>query len=375
VNVDRRPLAVELASPLSTADGRIDRREGWLVRVALDVDGDRVAGVGEATPLAGWTETREACDRALADALEALRNDGLDPGAGDATPALATLSGTPAARHAVTGALADLEARLADRPLADRLLAGPVDGRGTTPGRVSVNATVGDADPDRTAAAVTDAVAAGYPAVKVKIGARGLDTDLERVRRALAVVEDAGLRLDANGAWDRDRAGEAVERLAALDGAGAIEYVEQPVPDADLRGLASLADGPLPIAVDETLGVARPETVLSEGLADVLVLKPQALGGLDRAGRAARLAREASVGAVVSTTVDAAVARAGAVHLAAAVDAAVLADGDEPRAHGLATADRLATDCAPDPAPVADGAATVPDGPGLGVDADEVFEE
>jgi len=34
---------------------------------------------------------------------------------------------------------------------------------------------------------------------------------------------------------------------------------------------------------------------------------------------------------------------------------------------GLATGDRLATDLAPDPAPVSDGRMAVPDGPGLGV--------
>jgi L-alanine-DL-glutamate epimerase-like enolase superfamily enzyme len=87
------------------------------------------------------------------------------------------------------------------------------------------------------------------------------------------------------------------------------------------------------------------------------------VGGVDRALAVATRAREAGVDAVVTTTVDAAVARAGAVHLAAAVP-------DVP-ACGLATGSLLSSDVAPDPAPVADGTASVPPDPGL---AGEAFD-
>jgi L-alanine-DL-glutamate epimerase-like enolase superfamily enzyme len=85
-------------------------------------------------------------------------------------------------------------------------------------------------------------------------------------------------------------------------------------------------------------------------------VRPMVLG-LHLRGPAA--ARRAGVTAVVTTTVDAAVARTAAVHLAASL-------GDVP-ACGLSTAERLDADLAPDPAPVRDGAITVPQTRGHGV--------
>ena len=67
----------------------------------------------------------------------------------------------------------------------------------------------------------------------------------------------------------------------------------------------------------------------------------------------------------MTTTVDAVVARVGAVHVAAAIP-------DVP-ACGLATGSMLASDLAPDPAPVADGSVSVPEGPGLGAGLDPLY--
>jgi len=94
------------------------------------------------------------------------------------------------------------------------------------------------------------------------------------------------------------------------------------------------------------------------------VLKPMALGGPSRALAAGRAAAHAGIDPVVTTTIDAAVARTAAAHVAAA-----LPGGDE-RAHGLATGDLLATDLvAEDPVPVENGRVAVPTGPGLAGDA------
>ena len=166
------------------------------------------------------------------------------------------------------------------------------------------------------------------------------------------------MRADANGAWDRQTARRAFDALADIG----VEYVEQPLPSGDLSGHADLRGGPVGVAVDETLANGRrdPLEVVEAGAADVLVLKPMALGGLDRARAAATTASEADLGAVVTTTVDGVVARAGAVHLAASLDAGT--------PMGLATADRLAEDLAPDPAPVVDGGVRVPQSPGHGVE-------
>jgi o-succinylbenzoate synthase len=337
-------FALPLGTPLETAAGTVEERAGVLVVVS---DG-ATTGAGEATPIAGWTESREACLGALRDAVEPL-------GAGEFDAALAAVEGRPAARHAVSGARLDLAARRAGVPLYRHL------GAEETRRRVPVNATVGDAARPATAAAAREAVADGFRTVKVKVGARDHVEDAGRIRAVReAVGEGVSLRADANGAWDRATAERA---LRAFEGAG-VDYVEQPLPRDDLGGLASLRGRGVGVAVDETLAAVPLSRVLDSGAADVVVLKPMALGGLDRAREAAERARRAGVTPVVTTTVDAVVARTGAVHLAASL-------GDLP-ACGLATADRLAEDLAADPAPVADGAVSVPQSAGTGVTVPEV---
>ncbi|MFW6321369.1 MAG: enolase C-terminal domain-like protein, partial [Halohasta sp.] len=90
---------------------------------------------------------------------------------------------------------------------------------------------------------------------------------------------------------------------------------------------------------------------------DVVVLKPMALGGPRRAVEAAATARAAGIEPVVTTTVDAVVARTAAVHVAAAIP--------DVRACGLATGSLLATDLATDPVSIVDGRARLPTGAGL----------
>lgn len=338
-------FSLPLARPLETATGSLESREGFLVTV--EAAGER--GLGEATPLPGWTESLEDCRTALA-AVE--------------DPEVALESGSqsfadrPAARHAVSLALADARARADEEPLYRHL------GCGERIETVPVNATVGDGSPEETAREVGNAVAAGFPAVKVKVGARTVAADVERLRTARERLnaDEPDLRVDANGAWTREQARTALDALSDLD----VAYVEQPLPADDLAGHRELrdhrdasADGEdvgVGIAIDEGVAVHGVEAVLAADAADCLVCKPMVRGGPDCARRAALQARQAGLDAVVTTTVDGAIARAGAVHVAASIQ-------DLP-ACGLATGDRLAADLLDDPAPVVDGSAHVPQGPG-----------
>lgn len=370
------PFSLSLASPLSTAAGTIEEREGFLVRLDSGDAGLDEPGVGEATPLPGWTESHEACRSALNRALDVLAEDG-------PREALTETDGAPAARHGLALALADARARSRNEPLYRTLGA---DGRVK---RVPVNAAIGDCRPEETAERAVDAVERGFGCLKLKVGSRPVGDDLERVRAVRDAVGDGiDLRLDANGAWSRAEAEQALDGLVGLG----VSYVEQPLPADDLAGHAELRrrttesalDGTggsnrsepgdsewrVRIALDESVAELGVDPVLRRGVADVVILKPMVLGGPDRAVAAARRARRMGATPVVTTTVDAVYARTGAIHVAASIQSGFAADGGTLPACGLATGDWLAEDLAEEPAPVEDGRMRVPQSPGLGVDLD-----
>lgn len=373
-----RPFSIGLSSPLRTAHGEITERDGFLVEVAARDDPRAPAtGVGEATPLPGWTESLAACEGVLAG------DDGGSPDPDEIDP-----HETPAARHGVALAVGDATAREAGRPLAARLAdhagfsestecsasaefsesARSHDAAGSTPSEaapsptVPVNATVGDGSRAETVAAAERAVDDGYDCIKLKVGARSVEADLSRLRGVREAVGPAvELRADANGAWDPKTARRALDGFEEVD----LAYVEQPLSAESVTETARLrAATAVPIALDESLGTHSVTAVLAAEAADVVVLKPMVLGGPDRTVAAAKLARDAGVEPVVTTTIDAAVARTAAVHVAGAIP--------DVGACGLATADLLAADLTPDPCPVSDGRIAVPDGPGL---ADDAFED
>jgi o-succinylbenzoate synthase len=342
-----RDFSVALESALETAHGEMTSRHGVLIGVRREPDdasGRRVRGIGESTPLPGWTEDLEACRETL------RRHRDEPPGA-----ALASLpDDNPAARHGLSLAILDAGARADGVSLATHLAGRDAEVAAAVP----VNATVGSGTPAETGARAERAVEAGYECLKLKAGVGSLELDLERVRAAReAVGADVALRVDANGAWTVATAREAIDRLAALD----VEYVEQPVAGEELAAMADLRGRGVGIAADEALTEYDVDDVLDADAADVVILKPMSLGGPDRTREVALRARRAGVDVVVTTTIDAVVARTAAVHVAASIPAV--------RACGLATGDLLAEDLAPDPAPVTAGVVDVPDGPGLAGDA------
>lgn len=334
------PYTLPLSEPLATAAGRIDRRRGFVVRVA---DGP-VQGLGEAAPLAGFTESVESCRRALSDAVSVAERRGLQAARDTVDPDV-----HPAAAHGVGLAILDAAARKLSQPL-HRLFAD------RSRQSIPVNATVGDADRETTTAAAAEAVAAGYECVKVKVGARSVETDLDRVRAVRERVgDDVTLRADANAAWSRSEAQRAVE---GLEGCG-LEYLEQPLAAGDLTGHATLRTADVPIALDESLVEYSIDAVSAADAADAVVCKPMVHGSPIAGRDVAVRARRADLQVTITTTIDAVVARTAAVHVAASLPDV---------AHcGLATADHLAADLGPDPAPVSDGLIQVPTGPGLGI--------
>ena len=327
-------------------------RSGVLVRVQSN---SGACGYGDAAPLPergdGSVDDLPALLTALAPRLLA----------GEVQAVLDSLEqrrdepGATALRCALDTALLDAAAQEAGVPLAI-LLAGD----GPSAAQVPVNATITVPDPAQAARAAAHARDEGFACVKLKVGVMdSVDAEVRRIRDVrTALGPDPALRLDANGAWELDTASRILVAVADAH----LEWVEQPLAPADLRGARRLRETlGIAVAADEAAtSVEAVRRLLSAGAADVIVLKPVTLGGLRPLRTVAETARAYGGRCVVTTAMDSGVGVAAALHVAASL-------GGGLPACGLATAALLKDDLLAESLPVAAGVMARPLGPGLGV--------
>ncbi len=348
-----RPFRLRLRTPLATGMGAVEFREGVLLSLRSS---DGRVGYGEATPLEAFgTEPLAAAQSSLEGCAPLLQGAEF----GEPEELLEWLckrqEPTSTARAAIDLALHDLTARDAGVSVASWLAA--KEGRSAR-ASLEVNALLTSRSPRDLADEARCAAAHGFRTLKLKVGVGSAAEDVERVAAVRsAVAPELRIRADANGAWSPEQARRCLEALAPLD----LEFVEQPVAAEDLAGLARVRrDASVPVAADESASSeASLRRVLDAEAADVVMLKPAAIGGIARARAAAKLARSAGVLVVPTSFLDGAVGVLGALHLASSLPGPLLACG-------LATSALLESDLAPPPVPER-GRLQVPPGPGLGV--------
>lgn len=212
---------------------------------------------------------------------------------------------------------------------------------------IEVNATIPVVPP---ALAHRIATVGGARTAKVKVADPGatLAEDAERLEAVRdALGPEARIRVDANAAWSLD---EALHALPVLDrAAGGLEYAEQPCPSIeDLAALRRALD--VPIAADESVRRAEdPLRVARAEAADLLIMKVQPLGGVQRC---LELAEQAGLPVVVSSALETSIGLSAGLALAAALP-------ELPHACGLATATLLTGDVIEAPLHATDGALPV----------------
>lgn len=134
----------------------------------------------------------------------------------------------------------------------------------------------------------------GFHQVKVKVGVPGVDDRklLRRLRRLLGSSFD--LRIDANEAWT---CANLEERLSPLTRYG-ISSVEQPVPHAEVAGLAALRRRiSVPIMLDESLcSLVDARRAINGGTCDLFNLRLSKCGGFLPSLLLAATAHEAGLG-------------------------------------------------------------------------------
>ncbi len=331
------PFQLALSKPLVTGAAEVRSRQGFLV----ELSSDGISGWGEAAPLPGWSRSGLAeTEAALRNAVEELAASG----EASLQALLNGLSGSPHARAGLAGAWWDLRARRADQTLAAYLLtdrsgagSGPLP---ALPQKVIVNALIAASTPAEVEQAAHDALKAGFTTVKLKVAVATPAEDVERIKAARTGLGPVGeLRLDANGAWDETTALDVLRQVQHCD----IAYCEEPVAGVDAMG-ALLPHSPVPLAADESIrSRVDAERALQAGI-EVLIVKPQALGGPDIALEILDCVRQAGARATVTSFLDSAVGLAHALQVAAVADTI-----NTPQAHGLATAALFAADVAAPP--------------------------
>jgi L-Ala-D/L-Glu epimerase len=283
----------------STSQGGVDYKQ----TIVVQLEHEGITGWGEVVASALYGQTLEACEAALDSMLPLL---GEDPFALESIIARlsAKYDDQRAAIAGVDSALHDWIGKRLNVPVW-RLLGLDRPRRRTT-------FTIGVADMAEVRVKVDEALAAGYDALKVKVG-------VEQDHEVLSLIRsrfDGPLLLDANQAWQPEEAVEKVKALAPFRPA----MIEQPLRAADWREMARLCELRVaPIYADESCE-RFDDVVRLHGYVDGVNIKFTKCGGIREALRMIRVARGLSMGTMLGCFVSSSLAIAPPLCLASLVD-------------------------------------------------------
>jgi L-alanine-DL-glutamate epimerase-like enolase superfamily enzyme len=348
--VQTTAVRVPLREPLKWTGGIRTSASGLIVEIETD---DGLVGVGEA-PGPTLPTIQTIIDREFAQFLvdqDPLRVEWILHRLEEYSRNWAGL-----AVYAIAGvemALLDLKGQALDVSVAELL-------GGYSRERVPVIGYLFIDEPEANAQKAADFVAAGHTELKLKVG-----RDLAQDHDSIAAIRDAvgydvKLRIDANMNWSVPAAIKWIRALERYD----LQYVEQPVPDFDIAGLAQVRRSvSVPIAADEACTSLRSALELIKADAcDVFVVYPSEAGGLTRAMQIGALAAAAGKWCAIGSWAELGVATTANAHLAAASTAFPFANDTH---YPLQLHDVLV-----DPVEIRAGHITVSHEPGLGVSLD-----
>lgn len=355
VAMEAIPVRIPRARRARSAFGVREHTEAGIIRIDTDAG---ITGWGEIC-LVWWRQGSGLCrevDTILAPALI-----GADP------TAITLLSRRmeqllPArfdapARAGIEMALLDICGKAAGIPV-HQLLGGAVRDR------IDLSFSLHMDDPAAMAEDALERVKAGFRTLKVKIGREWRQDQVAVAAVRDAVGDDVAIRVDVNEAWRSVPI--AARRLAQL-GEYEVELVEQPLPAADLAGMAELRGrSEIPLAADESVWSVRDGLdVVRARAADVLNVYFSEAGGLWAARHLAELAHAAGLSVWIGSMPELGLGTAANAHLAATVP-------ELPLASDVCGFAYHAEDVLTEPLKLDEGRLAVPAGPGLGVTVDTI---
>jgi L-alanine-DL-glutamate epimerase-like enolase superfamily enzyme len=201
--------------------------------------------------------------------------------------------------------------------------------------------------------------------MKTSVGRAALDEDLDGVEAIVdAVRGKASVLVDAHGGYDARSATAAGRRLERM-GAG---WLEDPLPPEDVEGYAALCAAlDLPVASGETECTRwQFNEKLRRRASDVILPDVCRAGGISEGRKIALVADLYNVPWCIHASISTAVHLAAGLHLAAATPNFLLAEYPSSFRTSALANDLFGGMPAPE-----GGHMTVPDGPGLGLVANE----
>lgn len=129
---------------------------------------------------------------------------------------------------------------------------------------------------------IEEKLADGFRCVKLKIGAIDFEKELQLLRfiRTNFTSEEVEIRVDANGAFDKNKALDKLIQLSEFE----LHSIEQPIAKNSTDRMSELCKtAPFPIALDEELigvfSLAEKEALLRKIKPQYIILKPSFVGG------------------------------------------------------------------------------------------------
>lgn len=312
-------LDIPMRRPFGIAGGTQHVAEAALCTVEL-ADGTR--GFGEASPLPAFDgETRDGAIEAMLAARADVEGEDARAWRRIAARAAVSAAASCAARCSIETAVLDALTRRAGLPLwaffggAARELVTDV----TIP-----TGSVAEATRD-----AKERAAEGFTRLKVKVGGPAAAADAARLLAIHEAAPRAELMLDGNGGLTAEA---ALDLLADLRARGVTPILfEQPVPGADLAGLARVTrEGSVPVAADESVRTAADaQRVAALGAAQVVNIKLMK-SGVAEALAIAAVARAAGLGLMIGGMVEARLAMGMSACLAAGLGGFAFVDLDTP---------------------------------------------
>ena len=162
-------------------------------------------------------------------------------------------------------------------------------------------------------------VKAGFKCLKLKVGARTIEEDVEMVGELRkAVGGDIKIMIDANGGWHYHQALQMLKKVAKHD----IYIAEQPVPYWDMDGLARLRRKvDMPVFADEAAAELNDLIKLTQREAvDGFFLKVPKAGGILKSQKWVAIAQSLGLTVMCGCMIDTGLGAAASAHFLAATE-------------------------------------------------------